>query len=124
MDHKNRKLVLSQATYMDKLLVKYVMQDSKKGLLLFRHGILLSQDQCPKTLEEKECMQSVPYASVVSSLMYVMLCTRPYICFEVGMVSRYQSSPGPEHWTTVTHILKYLRRMKECVFMLQSVEII
>ena len=38
-DHKNRKLVLSQAIYVDKLFVKYVMQDSKKGLLPFRHGI-------------------------------------------------------------------------------------
>ena len=69
-------------------------------------------------------MQSVPYASTVGSLMYVMLYTRLDICFEVGMVSRYQSSPGPEHWTTVKHILKYLRRMKEYVLMLQSVEII
>ena len=41
-DHKNRKITLSQATYIDKLLVKYVIQDSKKGLLSFRHGIPLS----------------------------------------------------------------------------------
>ena len=40
----NKKLALSQATYIDKLLVKYVMQDSKKGLLPFRHGIHFSQD--------------------------------------------------------------------------------
>ena len=53
---KNRKLELSQATYIDKLLLKYVTQDSKKCLLPFRHGIPLSQDQCPKTLEEKTCM--------------------------------------------------------------------
>ena len=59
-DRKNRKLVLSQATYMDKLLVKYVMQDSKKSLLPFRHGIPLSQDQYPKIPEKKEHIQSVP----------------------------------------------------------------
>ena len=96
-DHKNRKLALSQAISIDKLLVKYVMQDSKKGLLPFRHGIYLSQDQCPKILEEKERMQLVPYAFVVDTLMYAMLCTRPDICFEMGMVSRYQSNPGPKH---------------------------
>ena len=55
-DRKNRKLALSQSTYIDKLLAKYMMQDSKKGLLPFRHGISLSQDQCPKTPEEKERM--------------------------------------------------------------------
>ena len=69
-------------------------------------------------------MQSIPYASIVGILMYAMLCTRPYIFFEVGMVSRYQSNLGPKHWTTIKHILKYLRRMRDYVLMLQSVEIV
>ena len=72
---RDHNLAISQATYIDKLLVKYVMQDSKKGLLPFRHGIPLSKYQCPKTLEAKEHMQSVPYASTVGSLMYAILCT-------------------------------------------------
>ena len=116
--------MLSQATYIDKLLVKYVMQNSKKGLLPFRHGVPFSQDQCPKTLEEKEHMQLVPYASVMGSLMYAMLCTRPAIFIEVGMVSKYQSNPGPKHQIVVKHILKYLRRIRDYVFVLQSVEIV
>ena len=73
----------------------------------------LSQDKCPKTIEKKEYIKTVPYALVVGSLMYVMLCTRPDICYSVGMVSRYQSNPGKEHWTAVKHILKYLRRMRD-----------
>ena len=109
---------------MDKFLVKYVMQDSKKGLLPFRHGISFSQDQCPKTLEEKERMQLVPYASAVGSLMYAMLFTRPNICFEVDMVSKYHSNLGPEHWVAIRHILNYLRRTRDYVFVLQSVEIV
>ena len=96
-DCKNKKLALQQATYIDKFLVKYEMQDSKKGLLLFRHGIPLSQYQCPETLEEKERMQSLPYVSIVGILMYVMLHTRLDICFTIDMVSRYQSNPGLEH---------------------------
>ena len=83
-DRKNKKLSLSQTTYIDKLLVKYVMWDSKKGLLHFKHGIPLSQDQCHKKPKEKEHMQSVPNASVVGSFLYAMLYTRPDICFEVG----------------------------------------
>ena len=69
-------------------------------------------------------MQSVPYAFIVGSLMYAMLCTKLDICFEVGMVSRYQSNLGLEHWTVVKHILKYLRRIKDYVFVLSSVEIV
>ncbi|RVW66263.1 Retrovirus-related Pol polyprotein from transposon TNT 1-94 [Vitis vinifera] len=82
------------------------MQGSKKGFLPFRHGIVLSKDQSPKTPEEIESMKAVPYASAVGSLMYAMLCTRPDICFAVGMVSRFQSNPGREHWTAVKHIIK------------------
>ena len=55
----------------------------------------------------------MPYASAVGILMYVMLCTRPDICYSVGMVSRYQFNPGREHWTAVKHILKYLRRTRD-----------
>ena len=89
------------------------MQDSKKGFTPFRYGINLSQDQCPMIAEEKEYMETVPYASTVGSLMYVMLCTRPDICYSVGIVSRYQLNPGREHWTAVKHILKYLRRTRD-----------
>ena len=57
-------------------------------------------------------MRNCPYASVVGSLMYAMLCTMPDICYVVSIVSRYQSNPGSEHWTGVKHILKYLNRTK------------
>ena len=55
-------------------------------------------------------MRRVPHASVVGSLMYTMLHTRPDICYGVGIVSHYQSSPRPEHWNNIKHILKYLNR--------------
>ena len=73
------------------------MQDSKKGFVAFIVGKSLSCNQCPKTNAEIERMRGIPYASAVGSLMYAMLCTRPDICFEVGMVSRYQSEPSEEH---------------------------
>ncbi|RVW91390.1 hypothetical protein CK203_066483 [Vitis vinifera] len=40
--------------------------------------------KCPKTIDEKDRMKEMPYASTVGSLMYAMLCTRPDICFAVG----------------------------------------
>jgi len=88
------------------------MQDSKKGFSPFRHGVHLSNQMCPKTQEEREKMRNCPYASAVGSLMYVMLCTRPDICYAKSIVSRYQSNPSSEHWTAAKHILKYLNRTK------------
>ncbi|KAK4855041.1 hypothetical protein QYF36_003447 [Acer negundo] len=112
-DRKNRTIALSQASYIDKILSRFSMQDSKKGMLPFRHGIKLSKEQVPKNEHEEQFMSRVPYASAVGSLMYAMLCTRPYICFAVGIVSRFQSKPGPDHWTAVKHIFKYLKRTRD-----------
>ena len=84
-------LGLSQTGYIDKVLEWFSMQNSKKGLLPFRHGIPLSDVQRPKTQEEENMMRQVPYASTTGSLiMYAMLCTRLDICYSVGMVNRYQ----------------------------------
>ena len=93
-DRQKRILGLSHASYIDQILAKFSMQDSKKGFVPFRVEISLSSNQRPKTHTEIERMRGIPYASVVASLMYVMLCTRPDICFVVGMVSRYQFDPG------------------------------
>ena len=96
------------------------MQDSKKGFVPFRVGSSLSVNQRPKTLAEIERIRGIPYASVVGSLMYVMLCTRPDICFAIGMFSRYQSDPGEEHWIAVKHIFKYLQRTKDYMLVYQD----
>ena len=82
-------LGLSQAAYIDKILVKFAMHNSKKGLLPFRHGVPLSKEQRYKTFEEAQHMKTVSYVSTWGSLMYAMLCTRPDICNAVGMISRW-----------------------------------
>ncbi|KAL8091512.1 hypothetical protein AgCh_033945 [Apium graveolens] len=92
-NHKKRMLALSQEPYIDEVLARFNMQNSKKGFLPFKHGVALSKKQCPSTPKDIESMKAVPYASACGSLMYAMLCTRPDICFAVGMVSRYQSNP-------------------------------
>ena len=100
------------------------MQNSKKGLLTFKHGVPLSNDQRPKTSEEEKMMRQILYASAVGSLMYVTLCTRPDIYYSVGMVSRYQSNPGPKHWEAIKHILKYLTRMGDYMLVYHCEELI
>ena len=50
-DRKNKVLALSQALYIDKILARFSMENSKKGTLPFRHGVHLSKEQSPNTLE-------------------------------------------------------------------------
>ena len=59
-DQRNIMLGLSQARYINKVLERFSLQNSKKRLLPFRHGVPLSNDQRPKTLEEKNMMRQIP----------------------------------------------------------------
>ena len=56
-------------------------------------GIHLSKKMSPKTSEERERMAMIPYASIVGSIMYAMLCTRPNVAYALGIVSRFQADP-------------------------------
>ncbi|XP_074271684.1 secreted RxLR effector protein 161-like [Silene latifolia] len=65
-------------------------------------------------------MSKVPYANAIGSLMYAMLCTRPDICYAVGLVSRFQSNPGLAHWQGVKRITRYLRGTSDLVLCFQG----
>jgi hypothetical protein len=85
------------------------MQECKPIKVPIPVGVNLSSDQCPKTQEEEEDMSRVPYASAFSSLMYAMVCARLGIAHAVGVLSRYMSKLGKEHWTTIKRVFRYLR---------------
>ena len=74
-DQSQRLLGLSQSGYIDKVLKRFSMQDSKRGFLPISRGIKLSKSQCPTTKEKRESMDKIPYASAIGSIMYAMLCT-------------------------------------------------
>ena len=112
-DRSKRLIALSQSTYVDKVLKRFNMHESKKGTMPFLHGTQLSKAQCPTTSEDVEYMNTVPYASAIGSIMYAMTCTRPDVSFALSMSSRYQGNPGVAHWTAVKNVLKYMRNTKD-----------
>jgi hypothetical protein len=53
-------------------------------------------------------MSCAPYVSAVGNFMYAMVYTRLDIAHAVGVLRRYMSKPGKEHWTTVKRVFRYL----------------
>ena len=88
-DRSKRLIGLSQSTYIDKVLNRFSMQDSKRGFLPMSHGISLNKTQCPITYDERERISKIPYASVIRSIMYAILYTRPDVLYALSMISRY-----------------------------------
>ena len=63
----------------------------------------------PTIVEKREYMSHVPYASAISTLMYVMVCARPNLSQAVSIVSRYMHDPGRGYWEAVKRILWYIK---------------
>ncbi|GJX89734.1 retrotransposon protein, putative, ty1-copia subclass [Tanacetum coccineum] len=112
-DRTKRLIGLSQDTYLDKILKRFKMKNSKKGNLPLHHGIKISKDICLKIDDELDKMSRVPYASAIGSIIYAMTCTRPDVLFALSMVSQHQQNPGEGHLTAVKNILRYLRNTKD-----------
>ena len=53
--------------------------------------------QCPRNQYVIDQMKAVSYASVVGSLQYAQVCTRPDLAFVTGLLGKFQSNPGTEH---------------------------
>ncbi|KAJ0489574.1 putative RNA-directed DNA polymerase [Helianthus annuus] len=109
--HRNREsgiLRLTQESYVKKVLNNFFMEQSKSVQTPLAMHFKLSNKDSPQNDEEAKNMASVPYASAVGSLMYLMVCTRPDIGYAVSVVSRFLSNPGKLHWEGVKWIMRYL----------------
>ena len=72
-DRSKRLLDLSQSTYIDKMLKRFSMEQSKRGYIPMYSGITLLKSMCPKTRDERTRMSTTPYALAIGSIMYAML---------------------------------------------------
>ncbi|GKD50772.1 retrotransposon protein, putative, ty1-copia subclass [Tanacetum coccineum] len=112
-DRSKRLIGLCQSAYIEKILKRFYMENSKRGSIPMQEKLKLSKSQGASTPAEVKRMQNVPYASAVGSIMYVVRCTRPDVAFAQNITSRFQQNPGELHWTAVKNILKYLRNTKD-----------
>jgi len=107
-DRRAGQLRLSQSGYLQKVLQRFNMQDSKSVSTPLASHFKLSAKMSPSSEDEIKCMEEVPYANAVGCLMYLMVCTRPDISHAVSVVSRYMANPGKEHWNAVKWVFRYL----------------
>jgi len=54
-------------------------------------------------------VSSVTYQSIVGSLLYAAIATRPDIAQAVGVVAKFSSKPNEAHLTAAKRILRYLK---------------
>lgn len=102
IQRSGNKLTLDQSAYIKTVLEKFNMVDCnpvKTPLVSNINFINL----------ESEIEYNAPCKSVLGCLMYIMLCTRPDICYAVNVTSRYAAKNNIEVWNTLKRILRYLK---------------
>ncbi|GKC08249.1 retrotransposon protein, putative, ty1-copia subclass [Tanacetum coccineum] len=112
-DRSKRLIGLGQNAYMDKILKRYKMDNSKRGHIPIQERLDLNKTQGASTPKKVKRMKNVPYASAVGSITYAVRCTRPDVAFAQNITSQFQQNPGESHWTAMKNILKYLRNTKD-----------
>ena len=87
------------------------MRDSKPmWTLMVTSSRLTAEDpESNATIADMEIGgKRVSYSSVVGSLMYAMMGTRPDIAYAVGVLGRFSANPKRHHWTAAKQVLRYL----------------
>uniref|UniRef100_A0A6N2M0Z2 Integrase catalytic domain-containing protein n=1 Tax=Salix viminalis TaxID=40686 RepID=A0A6N2M0Z2_SALVM len=100
-------LGLSQKAYIDKVLERFGMMTCSSSPVPLHKGDKLDLTQCPQNELERKEMAQYPYASLVGSLMYAQVCTRPDISHVVGMLGRFQSKARIAHWKAAKKVTGY-----------------
>ena len=85
------------------------MDQSKKKFLPVLQGVKLSKTQSPTTAEDRKRMKVIPYDTVIGSLKYAMLCTRPIVHLPMCLARGYNSDLGVDYWTAVKIIHRCLK---------------
>lgn len=107
---RNEKgIMLDQTAYIEEVLQRFGMENSKSVQTPMNVSEKLSKDQCPTTEEETVKMSKIPYREAVGCLNYIAQSTRPDIVYAVNTLSRFNNNPGEKHWQGVKHLLRYLK---------------
>jgi len=86
--------------YLGKVLDRFNMSNCKLVTNPLTAYFKLSAESCPASKKEIKKMSHVPYSSVLGSLMYTMVCTRPDFSYAISVVSRRK-----DHWKAIKWIL-------------------
>jgi hypothetical protein len=114
-DREKRTIALSQSKYIENMLERFELMEAHPCPTPLELGHDLTSPvhtSAPKS--------SVPYPQLVGTLMYIMVCTRPDICYALSVLTRYMAigSYTETHWKAAQRVAKYLKGTKDHVLLL------
>ena len=103
---KDGVLQISQEQYIGKIMRKYKLQDCKTVSTPMDLNVKLVKDD-----GYSKPVDVVQYHSMVGSLIYAAIATRPDIAYAVAALAKFNSSPTEAHLTTVKRVFRYFKEL-------------
>ncbi|KAI8424616.1 hypothetical protein MSG28_003049 [Choristoneura fumiferana] len=104
IDKQNNVITLDQESYIDQLLHRFNMTESKVAETPMEEKLNLEK--------ASDCKSEFPYQQLIGSLMYLAVLTRPDIMYALSYMSQFNNSYNEQHWCYAKRILRYLKKTK------------
>ena len=110
-DRSARTISLSQTAKIDQLVDEFGLTDARHVDTPMVPGLQLRRPDktAPIPSEVADWIERTPYRSLVGSLMYFSVATRPDISYAVGRLSSFLDCFRLEHWEAAIRVLRYLK---------------
>ena len=109
-DRVKRTSHISQSKHIDKILERFRITDSNAMSTPME---ITSSKPSSTDMYQEQLAHDVPYRQAIGSLMYLMVGTRPDICYAVGKLSQYRENPLKSHWSSVKRVLRYIKSTQQ-----------
>jgi hypothetical protein len=105
-DREAGTLRIMQTKYVESLLRKYGLENANSVSMPMDPNVKLGSIQNENNDEPKN--RSNDYASLIGSLMYLAVATRPDVTYTVYQLASFTADPGLQHWMAAKRVLRYL----------------
>ena len=109
---RDHLIIISQTHYINSLLQKFRLENMNPVSTPLDPNVDLDENKNSEKLDsegEEDPRGSFIYATLIGSLMYLALGTRPDITYAVNRLAQFTQNPKPKHWTAVKRIFRYLK---------------
>ena len=103
IEYRDGKTYIDQVPYLEKILKRFGMADAKAAQTPLPTGYKTEQFDGTATAALRS-----QYQSVIGSLLYLMLGTRPNLAFAVTQMAKFAHNPSEDHLNKAKHIMRYL----------------
>ena len=106
IEQSHNEISINQSQYIRTVLRRFNMEDCNSVTTPLERGHMLHACD-PKSVVEPAKVRL--YQSILGSLMYIMLATRPDLAYTISVLGRHSVCPTTNHLTAAKRALRYLK---------------